>query len=473
MKNSSGNVKLQAKVRNELMYGICRMKFDFHVMRTIKKNMREDEYKTSNRYLDSTMLFNRLSYRMQNPEKDIRPFKRHTVSGTGKIIHKSQDAVDKILGSTAQSWGEKHGNLLDTKASVQISKIIFEVLDHENKGFVRADAFCKFLIEIGLTLDCKNIEAILCKMRHCRSISSALVAYEDVVALCRGDYKSNALLSALNNTILLENKLSRKQKPTNRVIVIDCLLRKWWREMDINKYNQVHYSTVNKFLLEKEVAQDFNEANKMTQEVSIDGYMDFMQFQSIFGRSMVSFLLMSLKDKFTSEDWENPNLSYAYKMSQLKRQFILAGIHYPVPNISLEEGIAMLDAVEKYSKLKDINLVKMSYDTFKKVWLELTENELGKTGMAPNSNLDEVKVEESRNNLNRKYLNTHALLGNYHVGSRNKNQWSHSLSHGFNNLKKKKKNVILIDSQEIKCHIQNKTLEDFNRLVNYEVAFNN
>ena len=79
------------------------MKSNFHILRTIKKTMRDDEYKTSDLYLDSTELFNRLAQRIQDPNSPLEPFKKITSYGTGKLLHKNSEAKHKILGKTTNN----------------------------------------------------------------------------------------------------------------------------------------------------------------------------------------------------------------------------------------------------------------------------------------------------------------------------------------------------------------------------------
>ena len=79
------------------------MKTNYRIMRTIKKNMRDDEYKINNRYLDSALLFNRLSTGMKNLSVPLKSFKNKNSARNGKLIYKSAEAAEKVLGETATS----------------------------------------------------------------------------------------------------------------------------------------------------------------------------------------------------------------------------------------------------------------------------------------------------------------------------------------------------------------------------------
>ena len=57
--------------------------------------------------------------------------------------------------------------------------------------------------------------------------------------------------------------------------------------------------------------------------------------------------------------------SYAYKLCQLKRQMILAGIQYPIQNISIEEGEILIKAIKEFAKYKGEDEVKITYEDFK------------------------------------------------------------------------------------------------------------
>lgn len=421
--------------------------------------MRDDEYKTSNLYLDSTMLFNRLSIRMQSPEKKIKPFRTSKVQGTGKIIDSPQHAYDKVLVASSQFWAKKHENPEDAKIVNDVNKIVFDMLDEKKNGNVKVEDFCKFLIEIGAPLDYECLFRVLSKIG--KEINS-----DGIAGLCRGDFRSEALLATLIADWDVENKNKKSIKKVNAQ-ALGCVVKKWWKELDQSRFNQVHCNKVSKFLVDKGVTQDFNEAHKFTTANSNGTYFDYSQFQLIFVKSLVKFLLMNIQEKFSIEDWENSDFSNAFKLSQLKRQFYLAGIQCPIPKISLEEGVATLAAIEKYTKTTNVATVKMSYEEFKQTWLELTGNELGKSRLTPDPNLNSIKLTESKNKFTHQYTNRFTLLGNFKLP---RHKWSYSFANDMEKGRKAKK-TLLLNSQELKNLTQANQLSQFQKLISHQAKY--
>ena len=416
--------------------------------------MRDDEYKTSDLYLDSTELFNRLAQRIQDPNSPLEPFKKIISYGTGKLLHKNSEAKHKILGKTTNNWIEKRGIKNENINSFNTSKVILAMLDTENKGFISGETFCEFLIEIGLPLDCKNLYSLLCKIKRSENIKNVMIGYEDLSNFCRGDHRTNSLLESLKTTV--KEQIKTEENPKINIILLEKLLKSWWKECDIYNYNQVHINEVSKLLVNKSVVCDFNEGYHIIKKIIQNNYLDYLQFKLIFGKAMI-------KDKFSSNDWENSEFSQAYKLTQLKKQLILAGIEFPVPFISLEEGRSTLEAIEKYAKFKNKTLTKMSYHSFHQLWFEFSGELIGKNGIGKGKTFD-LKTSDDPFNGNR--VKAYSLIGNLDTKINVLKKWNHSFSPKI--LKKKKGKKLNFSSLESKIQEQDKSLRFFLNLVNHE-----
>ena len=89
------------------------------------------------------------------------------------------------------------------------------MLDPEHKAKITGEEFCKFLIEIGLPLDCVSLHIILCKIKQVNNIQCITINTDDISYFCRGDHKTNTLLEGLNNNIIIKyykNKVKNKEK---------------------------------------------------------------------------------------------------------------------------------------------------------------------------------------------------------------------------------------------------------------------
>lgn len=382
-------------------------------MRTIKKATRNDEYKTSGRYLDSTNLFNRLSSRMASPELEMKPFKQKPNFGTGKIIHKRSKALSKIIADTNINWLEKHGNIQDLASSSKISKIIFEMIDPDNKGEVSCLKFIDFLIEIGMPMDPKSLYQLVCKIKRSTTLESLKIYNDDISNLCRGDNKTNSMLSTIIEEVLGPNDNSWSSIESVNLLSLFEVLRKWWNECDDRKYNYVHCNKVCEIIVDKKVASDLNEAYKIVGNFAVGSHLDFCKFQQIFGKALVKHALTTIQHKFSVEDWENPEFSYALKLSQLKRQLVFAGIYFPVPQISLNEGLATLQAIEKYAKFKKEPIVRMNYEEFCSAWFELTGESIGRSAFKPQTAYYDEHSAEIASKITQKVLNRYTIIGNY------------------------------------------------------------
>jgi hypothetical protein len=391
---------------------------------------------------------------MGKPATAMKPFKVKHCTGTGKLVQKQALANSKVLSENEIVWIERHGRLSQGSNSVHIARAVFAMIDVEGKGEITGEAFCKFLIEVGILIDYKTLQKFIMQYKRVSHSENVALMCEDISNLCRDDHRTNVILGALMQGLDFSGK-----KQAVSILALFTEMQSWWAELDPQGYNHVHCNEVCALLVAKGATFDFNEAHKLAAKHAIESFFDFSSFTLIFARSLIKHLLLTIKDKFTENDWENPDFSYSYKLCQLKKQIILAGIYYPVPNISLEEGLAALEALQKYLRFIKLENLKVSYEEFCKIWLELTGEYLGKERLKAEAEKIEHQTTSEINSITLKAKNRFTVFGN--LGKPNYGMWKHSFSPRSDADMVKTP----INLDEVRCINQTKLLRQFNSII--------
>lgn len=335
----------------------------------MNKALRSDEKQLSAYNHESDAGFIRLSEQIRNPKTSTKEPQKHIKTrAPSNAPQKSSDASIRNIMISQSKWLKSHGN--DDNSSMSIAKQIMLMLDSPNSNEIQAEDFVSFLIEIGLPVPIKGLIETLKSLLHVKNIKSKNIKEEHISALCRSDKKNSHILKIINQeTAKSHNKSLNQITSAEQLEVIST----WWKKLNESGSKIVSFGIVCDFLVQICMFADFSEARKFVAGTCKDGeFMDKYQFQMIFTKALIKHTLMNINKKFTYEDWNNPSLSYAYKLCQLKRQLILAGIKYPIPNISKEDGELVLKAVESMEKLTFGCVKKVNYEDFKAAWLKNT-----------------------------------------------------------------------------------------------------
>ena len=383
----------------------------------------------------------------------MAPFRVKQNYGTGKLIHKKSVAENKVLGQTTSDWISKHGKVSDSLSLKSNGKIVFDMLDPSGKGEITGRHFCEFLIEIGFPLDIFTTFSFIKKYKHTDNIDSIKLTSDDLGNFCRADHRTDTLLSALYIAL---GELNHSKQLRIDIVTLFNTLKSWWGEIDSKNSHVIHCNAICSFLVNKGVTVDFNESYKLVSKCAVDGFIDFGHFQLIFVKGFIKHILLTIQYKFTPEEWQNSDFSNAYKLSQLKKHLILAGISYPVPQITMEEGLAALKAIQKYGEMTGDAVERIEYEKFCEIWKKMTGEILGKTYMK--ANLDEIRdrlVESEERAWNR-----FTVIGNTDVKFGVRKNWMHSvLPLG------EFKDFQPVNKDEVRCMAQNKLLKEFCKLV--------
>lgn len=319
----------------------------------MRKNLREDEKKSNDSICESSNLFHRLVKKVLNEKAEHEPLRFKKNVEAEKVVQKSSEANEKSVRASSTAWMRKRGSLDASKES-NTARMIFSMLDPEDKGEIGEDVLVKFLLEIGLSLHPHRIKEVL-RLVLRKESSHFKVKIEDISNLCKGDHRSNVIIKYLNEEVKSErlNK-SETYKPDVSTISINehlAILEKWWSELDKKRSNQLPVNIVAEFLALKTIIGDSHEGRKLVKEVAGNSHtVDQEQFFALFARPMIKWVLVNVPKKFSSEEWKNPDYSPAFKITCLKRNLIMAGLKCPRQGFSQEEGSLVISAIEKFNK---------------------------------------------------------------------------------------------------------------------------
>ncbi|OMJ79821.1 hypothetical protein SteCoe_20070 [Stentor coeruleus] len=381
-------VKMQEKIRNELL-----MKNNHFIMRSMRKNLRDDEKKTDDSFCESNNLFHRLVQKVLDCNAQPQAMKYKKNADNEKVVQKHSEAMEKTVRAENQAWMKKRGNVDEYKGK-NTGKMIFEMLDPDGRGDIPVEILVKFLLEIGLALNPQRVKDALQVILK-KDYMDFKLKYEDINSLCKGDHKTNLILKCLNDEVRAE-RLSKSEGIRIDTSIISVgehlsVLNNWWNIIDKHSRNQVTVNITAEFLAYKNIVGDSHEGRKLIKDIinSDLQFIDKDQFQIIFVKSMIRWILINIHKKFSIEDWNEPNYSPAYKITSLKRNLIMAGIKCPKPGVSQEEGIQVINAIEKYRKYSGSPNKKINYDEFSEYW---TQKMIKKNEKPENKNkLDLIK----------------------------------------------------------------------------------
>lgn len=321
-------------------------------------SLRSDEKAVTNARPETDASFQRQVNKIlnNNTTQEITP-RPQIIQKTKGVIQKKSEAFLRSFKISQSQWLKKRG-FMDPKESNTSSKEIFAMLDTNKVGEIPAEEFLDFLVEIGIPIDRSMAKKVILSTLKQKTIKNLFITQENVNSLCKSDKRSDLMLK------VFQEKLGKNFKTLD---VVE-LIKKWWSELGVKVLG---INVICEFLVKYEIFPDFFEAKKYLAKVNQnENFMVFRQFLSIFAKIIVKHYLITINKKFTEEDWSDTGHSLAFKLCQLKKQLILAGIKYPVAQISYEEGLQALKAIENLDKFKLKK--KFNFDEFKLNWYNLT-----------------------------------------------------------------------------------------------------
>jgi hypothetical protein len=319
----------------------------------MRKNLRDDEKKSNDSICESNNLFHRLVKKVLNDKADHEPLRFKKNTETEKVVQKSAEAIEKSVRASSSAWMKKRGSLEENKDS-NIARMIFMMLDPEDRGEISEKVLIKFLLEIGLSLHPARIREAL-QLILKKENQSFKVKIEDISNLCKGDHRSNLIIKYLNDEVSSErlNKTDGFRNESSIVSISEQLqvLATWWLMIDRKMISQAPVHHVAEFLVAKSIVGDLHEGRKLIREVVLDAQViDREEFFTLFAKSMIKWVLINVPNRFSQEEWKNTDYSPAFKITCLKRNLIMAGLKCHKPGFSQEEGSLVISAIEKFRK---------------------------------------------------------------------------------------------------------------------------
>lgn len=411
--------------------------------------MRTDEQNKESGEKAKNTLFGRLAKRFENPAQQFKEREIKNPVQTENLIQKMSVVKDKDIAADRKPWLKKRG-LLGHNEDIDFAKTIFRLL--QQNGEVKSSALINLLATMGIPLPIFLIKQCLVFVFKPKNIDSYSVSENSMMSLCKTDEFERNIMSVFVHSLMLmgKNSINSIENPlsnTNKVILsshdIHGLLKDWWSELDSMRAHQIHINEVSEFLQKKSIVVDANEGRKFLAKFRFHGtFLDFNQFLLIFAKFIVKNSLRTLCFRLAEDYQSSDFFSNDYTLTLMRKKIVFAGIKYPVPEFSAEEGASAISHIKKISNCQEFN----DFDEYLAVW--------GKNLRHNKSNKDnneekkrelavvhwESKFEEDKAALNNEkdektlvfgISDKCTILGNSHVHGQTDGQWKHSIAPKF------------------------------------------
>jgi hypothetical protein len=273
---------------------------------------------------------------------------------------------------------------------------LFNTLDEDNSGYIRAVDFVEQIIGLGLANDPAiiiNVRSIqiICTTFKQKDLLKLNLTLDQLTAFFLGDRRSDHILKRLDK--LAEEEISRKNlsekssiifKPGSSVLVESAkrsmsmspklyldfnrhtlnltnkprsnsstdhgeLLKKWWKELDPLGRGFADVSEVANKLVEKQLVGNSFEGRKILGIIdNKGGIVTTLQFNQVFARSMIKGALINLSKRLSTGSFSNPYFTPLMKMSLYKRKLIISKYKLGSEDISKSEGESATRAIESF-----------------------------------------------------------------------------------------------------------------------------
>lgn len=415
----------------------------------MKKIMRTDEQNKESGEKAKNTLFGRLAKRFENPGQQFKEREVKNPVQTENLIQKMSVVKDKEIAADRKPWLKKRG-FLGHNEDIDFAKTIFRLL--QQNGEVKSSALINLLATMGIPLPIFLIKQCLVCVFKPKNIDSYLISENSMMSLCKTDeFERNIMAVFVHSLVLLgKNSINSIDNPisnTNKVILsshdIYALLKDWWHELDSMKAHQIHLNEVSEFLQKKSVVVDANEGRKFLAKFKFHGtFLDFNQFLLIFAKFIVKNSLRTLCFRLAEDYQSSDFFSNDYTLTLMRKKIVFAGIKYPVPEFSAEEGASAISNIKKITNCETFN----DFDEYLAIWgKNLRQNKQNKDNNEEKKRELavvhwETKHEDFEEAQNKKQAEEAivfgikdrcTILGNSYVHAQADSQWKHSIAPKF------------------------------------------
>ena len=382
---------IEQKLKTELQ-----MKGKHHLLRTMKK---------TREYVSQTPTINpqtKSDQKIQPLKRDPRESLQKTQIQTKNkhLFTTSKEAKRKLRQTEVGKWLKARGIEQSNENNLnQFAIEFFAELDKDQQKYLTGEDLLDSLLRLGIATDCILLKQTLCNIFKKKSIEELKIDLKEFKTLFKGDSKTDSILNKLNQEcIKIQNELKAKlneknqkfvknplmykklmnetastnffklglgakltgkkglklRKNAEKMITInehEELIKKWWHQLNPKLLSSVPTSEVIEKLVELDIFIDKNEGRRIIySNIGIEKFLSYENYQKIFARSMLKGALLNLSKRLFEGKYALKEMSHAFKITAYQRALIFSGIKCPNSDISIEEGVNTLGAIEEYLK---------------------------------------------------------------------------------------------------------------------------
>ena len=195
-----------------------------------------------------------------------------------------------------------------------ITKALFP-LTNTTKNKLQASAICTLFLSLGYTSDYDSLTKIFRSSFPAESFENISVSKSEILSIFE-DSKIDSMLRVM----LSEFKYAESLEKNEEFDYLLAIIHRWWIKLDTSKNGFVPTEDVCKFLIKENMFESSVDLRKAFHKLS--PFITFQQFFTIFGKSLLKFLLLRLCD----DAGENPCLAPDIVINEKRRKVILSGI---------------------------------------------------------------------------------------------------------------------------------------------------
>jgi hypothetical protein len=340
----------------------------------------------------SDLIFNELASNLID-SKGFKPKEEEKNSYKPCISALDKSAVNQIIHqSKIKNWLDKKGKKAEKPLNIhQVAMDFFKQLDSKKNKEIEGEAFMKLLLSLGVVSDPKVMRKTLCLILKTNDLSKTSIKFQDFMSFFKNDARTDRILKRLNYLAIqerenkvykveLEDKsffgkspvlektsndlltigfglLLKKNKANaqKKLVTIDehiNLINTWWSSLEKNSCNIVHIENLIKLFVSVGIAADRNDSrNLIYSYTGVKPEINFEEFQQIFAKSIFKGSLSNLSKRLSDDSYGSESMSSSSKLTSYQRALLMSGIKCPNSNISVEEGVKAMAAIEKYNLL--------------------------------------------------------------------------------------------------------------------------
>ena len=332
----------------------------------------------------SDKIFNELAFSVINSSSTKLNDEKKTFKHSAQTLNESK-ASDILYATTVNKWLHKKG--LKSKKTFNFHKFaldFFKQLDQGNTREIEGEALLKSLLNFGIASDPTILRRTLGLIFKTNHFSSLKINSQDFVNLFKIEPRTDKILKRLNEICIEErenkshkfnpkvrNSVDNSEDPNNTLKTsIGLLLKKqvrkantlitineyldmisvWWKSLDQRSLSVVPTEDVIKLFVTQGIASDRNDSrNLIFSQLGVKPNITFDEFQQLFAKSLLKGALLNLSKRLSEGKYSDELMSPEFQLTSYQRALMMSGIKCSNSDISVEEGLSTLLAIQKYN----------------------------------------------------------------------------------------------------------------------------